>query len=202
MGLIVIDPGPNKKKVKEMTVLTFEEARHQYWLDGKPIDGLTSTIREAGLGWDADQHYLERGKAIHLVTEKWDKGMLDEAMVTDEIMPFLESWIKFRRDLKYTPVEIEFPTYHPELMVGTRIDRLPLLDIKSGGPEKWHVLQLALQWSALSCHGMSHLAKTPMGIYLNSEGKIPKVKLYKASEMREAFKAYSSMLYFLRWRRN
>jgi hypothetical protein len=105
-------------------------------------------------------------------------------------------------DQKYTPIKIEYLIWHPELMVGTKIDRLPgPLDIKGGTPEKWHILQIALQWSALIAHGMHDLARMPMDVYLDADGGPPKVRTYKTSEMREAFKAYSSMLYFIRWKR-
>jgi len=181
--------------------LTLDE-NHQYQLDDRLIDGLTSTIQEAGLIRGGDPWYMTRGTAIHLATEFYDKGTLDEDSVANEIKGYLASWKQFRVDQNYTPIEIEYPTWHPELMVGTKIDRLPLLDIKGGVLEKWHILQLALQWSALICHGMHEMARSPMGVYLDPDGGAPKVKLYKASEMREAFKVYASMLVFLRWRRS
>jgi len=176
---------------------------HQYTLNGKSLDGLTSTIAEAGLIRGGDPWYMGRGTAVHLATEYFDKGTLDEDSVADEIKGYLASWKRFRVDQSYTPFEIEYPTWHPELMVATTIDRLPgPLDIKSGVPDKWHILQLALQWSALICHGMHELARSPMGVYLDPDGGPPRVKLYRSSEMREAFKVYASMLHFLRWRRN
>ena len=102
----------------------------------------------------------------------------------------------------YAPIEIEYPTYHPELLVGCKIDRLPgPIDLKSGSPESWHILQIAVQWSTLICHGMHDLAKSPMDVYLDPNGGSPKVKSYKTSEMREAFRIYASMLVFLRWKR-
>ena len=175
---------------------------HQYTLDNKPLDGLTSTIAEAGLIRNGDPWYMTRGSAIHLATEYWDKGSLDEDSVADEIKGYLASWKRFRADQDYQPVEIEYLIWHPELMVGTRIDRLPgPLDIKGGVPERWHILQLALQWSALICHGMHEMARSPQDIYLDKDGGSPKIKLYKTSEMRESFRIYASMLVFIRWKR-
>jgi hypothetical protein len=182
------------------------DENHIYHLDGRQIDGLTSTIAEAGLGWKADPWYMGRGTAVHLATEFYDKGTLDEDSVADEIKGYLESWKQLRRDQNFTSIPIptytEFKTYHPELLVGCKIDRLPgPIDLKSGSPEAWHILQIAVQWSALICHGMHDLARSPMDIYLDPTGGPPKVKAYKTSELREAFKAYCSMLHFLRWRR-
>ena len=181
--------------------LTLDED-HIYRLDGKIIDGLTATIREAGLGRNADPWYMERGTAIHKATELWDKGTLDEGTVHPGIQGYLESWKRFRKDQSYTPIEIEYRTYHPELMVGMTIDRILLLDIKGGVPEAWHVLQIALHWDTLSAHGMGSMIKIPMDVYLDPDGGPPKVRLYTQAEMREAFKVYCSMLHFLRWKKS
>ncbi len=176
---------------------------HHYFLDGKPIDGFTSTLKEAGLIRNSDQWYLTKGTAIHLATEYFDRGTLDEETLDPQIAPYLESWKRFRKDQNYTPIEIEYPTYHPELLVGCKIDRLPgPVDLKSGSPEPWHILQIAFQWSTLICHGMHNLARSPQDVYLDPDGGPPKVKSYKISEMREAFKVYCSMLHFIRWRRS
>ena len=177
--------------------------QHRYTLDGKELDGLTSTIAEAGLisgyGTDRDK---QRGSFLHLATEYFDKGELDESTVDPQIQGYLSSWKQFRKDQNYTPVEIEYPTYHPEILVGCKIDRLPgPIDLKSGAPEPWHILQIAVQWSVLICHGMHDLARLPQDVYLDPDGGPPKVKPYKTSELKDAFKVYASILVFIRWKR-
>ena len=177
--------------------------QHRYTLDGKGLDGLTSTIAEAGLisGYGSDW-YMQRGTFIHQATEYWDKKILDENTLDPQIVPYLNSWKQFRKDQSYTPSHIEYPTYHPDLMVGMKIDRLPgPCDLKSGVLEPWHILQIAVQWSALICHGMHDLAREPQDVYLDPDGGPPKVKPYKTSELKDAFKVYTSMMVFLRWRR-
>jgi len=186
-----------------MPNLTLDQ-NHQYRLDNKPIDGFTSTIQEAGLTWNCDPQYFLKGTDIHYATEYHDKGTLESSLYSfsEEIYPYLESWKKFRHEQDYHPLEIEYMTYHPELMVGTKIDRLPgPLDIKSGIPQKWHILQIAFQWACLKAHNLGNLAQCPMDVYLSEDGSSPKVKTYTQSEMREAFKVYCSMLHFIRWRR-
>jgi hypothetical protein len=86
--------------------------------------------------------------------------------------------------------------------VGTTIDRLPgPLDLKSGSPEPWHILQIAFQVVTIKIHNGLELIKTPMDIYLDPDGGLPKLEIYSPSELREAFGVYASMLYFLRWKR-
>ncbi len=186
-----------------MPNLTLDD-QHVYRLDGKQIDGLTSTIQEAGLmGNYGSEWHMDRGMKIHLATELWDRRTLDESTVDPQIQGYLESWKQFRKDQGYIPTHIEYPIYHPELIVGTKIDRLPLLDIKSGSPESWHVLQIAFQRECLKAHKMDEkLRMNPMDVYLDEDGGSPKIRVYKIGEMMEAFMVYASMLVFLRWRRD
>ncbi len=177
---------------------------HRYFLDGKPIDGLTSTIQEAGLmGNYGSEWYMDRGTAVHLATELWDKGTLDESTVDPQIQGYFNSWITFRKDQNYTPLHIEFQIYHPQLMVGMKIDRLRgPIDLKSAVPAPWHILQVACHWATLKAYpGLADMALTPMDVYLDPDGGPPKIKIYSLSELREAFKVYCSMLHFIRWRR-
>jgi hypothetical protein len=171
---------------------------HIYRLDGRKIDGLTSTIAEAGLIRSADEWYMDRGTKIHLATQYHDEGTLDEDTVDPQIKGYLESWKRFRKDQDYTPVEIEYKIFNSELLVASTIDRIPgPLDIKSGSPEPWHILQIAFQWSTVNISER----RNPMDVYLDPDGGPPKVKLYKTSEMKEAFQAYSCFLYGIRWKR-
>jgi hypothetical protein len=41
----------------------------------------------------------------------------------------------------------------------------------------------------------------PIDVYLDPDGKSPKVKIYNLSELKEAYKIYCSMLHFIRWKR-
>ncbi len=181
--------------------LTLDD-QHIYRLDGKVIDGLTSTISEAGLIRNSDPKYMQSGSAIHKITEIWDLGKIEEYEIDPAGLPYLESWKRFRKDQNYVPSHIEYMTYHPTLLVGTTVDRLPgPIDLKSGSVENWHILQIGFQWACLYEHGMSDLAKQPMDIYLDPDGGPPKVKVYKTSELKEAFRVYASMLHFIRWKR-
>lgn len=184
-----------------MSELLLDE-NHHYTLDGKGLDGLTSTIQEAGLiGNFGTEWHMDKGTAIHLATEYYDKGTLDESTVDPEIVGYLESWKRFRKEQNYTPIAIEYVIYHPELMVGSKVDRLPLLDIKSGSQVPWHALQIGFQWATLRTGCEVKAIWSPMDIYLDPDGGSPKIKVYTNSELREAFKVYASMLHFLRWRR-
>ena len=85
------------------------------------------------------------------------------------------------------------------------IDRLPgPLDLKSGVEEPWHVLQVALHWATVIADGTiieSRFWMNPCDVYLDPEGGSPRVRNYTQIEMSEAYKAYGSLLHFLRWKR-
>ena len=180
------------------------DENHHYTLDGKPLDGLTSTIAEAGLmGNFGSEWHMDRGSKIHLATEYFDKGTLDESTVDPQIQGYLESWKRFRADQNYIPIDIERQFFNSVLLVGMTIDRLPgPCDLKSGSSEPWHILQISLHWSTLIGLGLKDMAKSPMDIYLDPDGGPPKIKLYSYLELKEAYQVYCSMLHFIRWRRS
>jgi hypothetical protein len=173
---------------------------HEYFFKNKKVDGLTSTIKEAGLIREGDPYYANKGTAVHLATEFYDRGTLDESTVDSQIQGYLDSWKKFRIEQNYIPTHIEYMIFHPELMVASKVDRLPLLEIKSGSQIPWHYLQVAFQWATLLLEHRESVKK-PMTVYLDSEGESPKIKVYSFYELRENYKTYCSMLNFLRWRR-
>lgn len=176
---------------------------HRYLLDGKPIDGLTSTIQEASLmGNYGSEWYLTRGTAVHLATELWDKGTLDESTVDPQIQGYLESWKRFRKDQGYTPIEIELKLYDPVYLYAGKIDRLPLCDLKSGSFEKWHIWQLSGYWNLCKVNCLQNQCLNPLNIYLDENGGPPKVKNYTQSQIREALKDFFCILQFVRLKRN
>jgi len=181
------------------------DANHIYWIDNKKVDGLTSTLSEAGLISNyASEWYKTRGTYIHKATEYWDRGELDESTIDPQIKGYLESWKRFRKDQNYTPHPefIEGKLFNSVLLVGMTIDRAPgPVDLKSGTTEPWHALQLSLHWATLIGEGSQELAKSPMDVYLDPDGGPPKIKAYKISELKEAYQVYCSMLHFIRWRR-
>lgn len=70
-----------------------------YMLDGKRLPSVTEIINAIFPMPPVDPWYLQRGTATHLACELADKGMLDWGSVDSEILPRVEAWMKFRRDL-------------------------------------------------------------------------------------------------------
>lgn len=173
--------------------------QHVYRLDGKRIDGLTSTIAEAGLisKYGSDWH-MQRGTFIHQATEYYDRDELDESSVDPQIQGYLESWKKFRKDQNYIPNQIELKLYDPIYLYAGTIDRLPLCDLKSGIEEKWHKWQLAGYWNLCKVNNFGDQCLNPFNVYLDKNGGSPKVRNYKQTEMREFLKDFLCILQFVR----
>lgn len=97
---------------------------HVYSNEGKILPGVTEIIDSAGLKSSYDSgttYYLDLGTAIHKLFELYDTDDLGEFLPAYQ--PYLDNWIKFRKDYKDLDETI--------------------LDIKTGQKYKWHPIQTA-----------------------------------------------------------
>src|SRR3990167_2299028 len=138
-----------------MGILTFREDIHEYRHDDVIIPSITQIIQEMGLigDYQPDPWYLERGKLVHLACEYLDKWCLDWDSVDPEIKPRVEAYQKFKEDYKFVPRMIEQPVHSHRLNVACTPDREgyiehhpAVIEIKNGGRQKWHRLQLSIQY--------------------------------------------------------
>ena len=139
-------------------MFTFDETRHLYTLDGRPLLSVTQILERSGI---VDYSFLPpatrnmalaRGSAVHLATALDDEGDLDEAALDPILLPYLEGWRKFRRDTGFSPDQIEHRGFHPQHKYAGTKDRRGTfpgkssrfdLDIKCGQAQPWVWLQLA-----------------------------------------------------------
>lgn len=136
---------PNEK-------LRFDPETHSYWLGGEKLISVTTVLREAKLFDYTSFHgmYMDRGTAVHTITELSDKGALVEDKVENPLLPYLDAWKKFREDTQIEVLATEEPVYHPIYKYAGMLDRRILwkkkeavIDIKSGMSAPWHHLQTA-----------------------------------------------------------
>jgi hypothetical protein len=173
----------------------FREATHEYFIGGKPVPGVTTVLKEAGLidsTWFTPEAAL-RGQHVHTACALWDKGELDTCALDPVLVPYLEAWQKFRKESGVTPTIIEEPFYSLEHGFAGTIDRawmdgkhFIVCDIKSGPLPDWLPLQLA---------GYSILinAFSGMGVELRDNGSYS-VKVVKTADL---FKARRLFLCYL-----
>lgn len=171
----------------------FEENGHKYFVDGVRVPNVTSILKVGGFTdfFHVDPDVLKRsmdfGTAVHKATYFYDlffgKG-LDMAAFDPEIMPYLNAWIKFRKDsgISFDRSEIEVPLYSESLRIAGTPDRYKkasgdIWDIKSGGIYSASGLQLA---------GYSMLIEHNFGIKIKHRYIVQlKAEKYKIEECKE-----------------
>ena len=126
-----------------MPKLTFEEEKHQYFLDDSLIPSVSEILKPiheriyGKVSSKVLKEAAERGTKIHRAIEfmsKYDLKKFDE-----EISGYLEAYKKFRSDYPtWELLHSEFRTYHKSLLYGMTIDEvyktekgIVLLDIKT-----------------------------------------------------------------------
>lgn len=127
-----------------MSPLVFDEVRHFYSLDGKPIPAVSSILKSSalsdfsGIPLDVMERARDFGKAVHKACELHDLNTLDPATLDSAIALSLEAWAKFKADVGAEVEEIEMPVYSKKLWVAGTLDRVVLIggkrilvDIKS-----------------------------------------------------------------------
>ena len=70
----------------------------------------------------------QRGTKVHKATESLDR--YGDVEIEDEYAPYIEAYIKFRRDHKCEWEKIEYSTYHTDLRYAMTADRVGVMDGK------------------------------------------------------------------------
>ena len=125
-----------------MAQLLFFDEGHKYTLDGEELPSVSQLTRfiSREIYGDVGQFNLdraaERGTAVHKATELLDK--YGKAEIDEDIMPYLQAYICFRKEHKCEWQKIEYATHHPNNLyagtrdrVGTVDGHLVVLDIKT-----------------------------------------------------------------------
>lgn len=109
------------------------DKEHRYSVDGEFYPSITQIIVEAGLTnlSVVSDELLERarafGTACHLACRFWDEGKLDESKLDPALRPYLDSWIKFMREVKPLWFEIEKPLVSQKLKLAGTPDRVGII---------------------------------------------------------------------------
>lgn len=170
----------------------FDAAAHEYLSvdSGEVYPHITGMLQTTG--WvDAKWYTAEsrdRGSAVHRLTTDFDLGAIgreDLPLVNSIYKGWLMAHVSAMDIIRPTWDMIETPMVHSVHHYGGRLDRggmvykaFSVVELKSGGPEKAHAIQLALQ-AILASEKVNLPAETipRYGLYLKSNGKF-KLELF------------------------
>jgi hypothetical protein len=195
-----------------MKLICTEEHRYYHVDDeGRKVrefDGTTTIIQlEGGMpGIEfCSPRAAERGRMAHLATALFDLDNLDEEVpLDDEIKGYFESWKRFReaQTIQYAPQQVEVMMCDEVYGFAGTLDRLPLLDIKTGVYKKADLAQLGAYYGLCQANKIDRdLYMGPEArkvVYLNEDGSFPMVDQYS---VREVMAARDSFLMALGWNR-
>lgn len=92
-------------------MLTFDEDKHEYKYNGVVVPSVTQILSMCSSYKYVNKGLLDRasafGNAVHLATELFDQGILDEDDLDENITPYLNGWKKYKADsgIKITAIE-------------------------------------------------------------------------------------------------
>ncbi len=165
-------------------VLQYDDPTHTYKVDGVVFPSVTQVLTEAGFidpTWYTPEG-AERGKAVALITELWDKGTLAKGLVVQrhpEYVGYLAAWQKFLSERVAEIVATEERVYDATWRYAGTLDRRvrlsgcvlnsrTVLDIKTGAKAWWHRYQTAAYMAC--CCSMGHTVTNRMAVYLKPNG--------------------------------
>lgn len=127
-----------------MPAFTFDEAAHEYRLDGARLPSVTQLINGACIGPDFSMvppHHLEAarafGVAVHTACELDDLGELDDDGTDPRVMRCVAAWRRFKRETEAEILATEQRLYHPTLRYAGTLDGLANLTTKGNARGLW-----------------------------------------------------------------
>jgi hypothetical protein len=139
----------------------------------------------------------DRGSRVHARCEDYDLGRLDWQTIDDEIEGYIRSYIAFRFAHKDMAFDwIEMPRMDRARLYAGTADRIikarpkSIWDLKTGSPLPFHPLQLA----AYANMDGDPFSYERHGLYLDKEGKHPKIVTYPKSDLQEDLADWNSAL--------
>jgi len=190
-------------------MLSFDESLHKYTWHGNTVPSVTQILNVLGcyegVPVDALAIASARGTAVHKATELYDMGVLDWATVDDEVLGYLEGYIKFIDDYKPEIISIEERMYHDKLGYAGTPDRfyvikgsLACVDLKSSFKLMPATAPQTAAYVELKNQGLKSTDKIKKryGLRLSKDGNY-ELKEYKSPT---DFSLFISCLNVVRWK--
>lgn len=200
---------------------TFDPVGHVYRIHGRPVGGVTTILREAGILRDhsrTDPYYRDRGSAVHEAIRLSLLGRLDDESLDPAITPYLDSAFRAVSFLGLCPLAVEQPMYDPVGMYAGSLDclgtaekmggRACLVDWKTGPLEPGYEVQAAggyLPLARLAAEsGAIPMERTaldaPIVALVSLVNDLPKVHMVDLTEQYNHERLFQAALTTYHWR--
>ncbi len=130
--------------------MEFNAEKHEYRVDGIVVPSVTEIIKVSLLSsqYTGNTIKMDIGTKVHLTTQYYDNGDLDESDLHPTLHDYLQSWKSFVKDFNPKFNLVETMLYHRKFRYAGTIDRYAeiggkntLIDIKTGQEYCWHPIQ-------------------------------------------------------------
>lgn len=123
-------------------MLRFEAEGHRYFMDDEEWPSVSAVLEPLqildGIPKDVLRAAAEFGSHVHMATDLYDNGVLDEDALDPHLKPYLDGWKSFLNETGAIVVSSELRVSHPQLRYAGTLDKMILwrdrrhvLDIKS-----------------------------------------------------------------------
>jgi hypothetical protein len=110
-----------------MMTLLFDPVEHVYTFGAQRVPSVTQTLAPlvdySQVPPAALKRAQELGTAVHRMTELHDLDDLDTDSLSQELLPYLTAWMRFRAETGFVPELIEQRFHHPALGFAGTLDR-------------------------------------------------------------------------------
>lgn len=112
-------------------MLAFDPVEHVYTVGARRVPSVTQTLAPLIDYSQVPAAVLKRaqdlGTAVHRMTELYDLDDLDVDSLSQELMPYLTAWMRFRAETGFVPELIEQRFHHSALHFAGTLDRTGLI---------------------------------------------------------------------------
>jgi hypothetical protein len=137
-----------------MSRLVFEPVAHKYQLDGRDIPSVSAILKAQGDAFyartPAAMASIDRGSRAHQASELMDTMGMKPGDFDADLVGLLTGWQNFLAETGAKVIQIEQQVFSETLWYAGTFDRiimlfghLYLIDLKTGGKQKTHPVQLA-----------------------------------------------------------
>lgn len=178
-----------------MPTFQYLDEPHHYFLGSSRMPGVTEILDGVGLISPFVKQNPGRtleGKLAHHALALFGADNLDFSTVDERIMGWVLSGVRFYEQLKFKPVVLETPDYHPDYFYGYTFDGIGsstmgdiLIDFKTGKAGKTGRLQLAAYLDPVQRRWGGKWKR--VAVELDEHGGDPNLVWYPAVDQRMDF---------------